>query len=190
MSDRDGVSSGGSNRRRRRKRGGSSRGGAGRADAGKTASGGGGSSGSGSSGSGGGGGGGARKAGGGRGRGPRRGSQAYKKKVEERLFGKRDAGRGRMIERLRQAQGTPNFTRIYREFVKGHGMPDDLPTLVLMLDIPDEREALKVIDAIYDIAVEAPSDQKSLLKSRLRNLEMSTSSDSLADSAADLLRRL
>lgn len=185
MSDRDGVPSGGSNRRRRRKRGGSSRGGAGRADAGAStsASGEGGKSkaskaGRGSSG------------GGGRGRGPRRGSQAYKKKVEERLFGKRDAGRGRMIERLRQAQGTPNFTRIYREFVKGHGMPDDLPTLVLMLDIPDEREALKVIDAIYDIAVEAPSDQKSLLKSRLRNLEMSTTSDSLAESAADLLRRM
>jgi len=124
------------------------------------------------------------------GRGPRRGSQAYKKKVEERLFGKRDAGRGRMIERLRQAQGTANFTRIYREYVKGHGMPDDLPTLILMLDVPDEREALKVIDAIEDVAFDAPSEQKSLLKSRLKNLEMSTSSDSLADSAADLLDRL
>lgn len=166
MSDRDGVSSAGTSRKRRsRKRGGGNRGG--------------GSGNSGGNGS-----------GKGRGRGPRRGSQAYKKKVEERLFGKRDAGRGRMIERLRQAQGTPNFTRIYREFVKGHGMPDDLPTLILMLDIPDEREALKVIDAIYDIAVAAPNEQKSLLKSRLRNLEMSTSSDSLADSAADLLERL
>ena len=124
------------------------------------------------------------------GRGPRRGSQAYKKKVEERLFGKRDAGRGRMIERLRQAQGTANFTRIYREYVTGHGMPDDLPTLILMLDVPDEREALKVIDAIEDVAFDAPSEQKSLLKSRLKNLEMSPSSDSLADSAADLLDRL
>ena len=114
----------------------------------------------------------------------------YKKKVEERLFGKRDAGRGRMIERLRQAQGTANFSRIYREYVKGHGMPDDLPTLILMLDVPDEREALKVIDAIEDVAFDAPSEQKSLLKSRLKNLEMSTSSDSLADSAADLLDRL
>ena len=123
-------------------------------------------------------------------RGPRRGSQAYKKKVEERLFGKRDAGRGRMVERLRQAQGTPNFTRIYREYVKGHGMPDDLPTLILMLDVPDEREAMRVINAIEEVAFEAPSEQKSLLKSRLKNLEMSTSSDSLADSAADLLDRL
>ena len=125
------------------------------------------------------------------GRNSRRAANAYKKKIEERLFGKKgDAGRVRMVERLRESQGTPNFTRIYREYVKGHGLPADIPTLMLMLDIDEEREALKVIDALESAAESAPTEQKSLLKSRLRNLEMSTSSDALADAAAELLDRL
>ena len=135
-----------------------------------------------------GGGGGRRR---GNGRGGRRGSNAYKKKIEERLFGKKgEAGRMRMVERLRASQGTPSFTRIYREYVKGHGMPGDIQTLMLLLDVDEEREALKVIDALETAAESAPSEQKSLLKSRLRNLEMSTPSDALADAASDLVGRL
>ena len=136
-----------------------------------------------------------KKQGGGRrrgnGRGGRRGANAYKKKIEERLFGKKgEAGRMRMVERLRASQGTPNFTRIYREYVKGHGMPADIQTLILLLDVDEEREALKVIDSLEAAAEAAPSELKSLLKSRLRNLEMSTSSDALADAATDLIGRL
>jgi hypothetical protein len=136
-----------------------------------------------------------KKRGGGRrrgnGRGGWRGSNAYKKKIEERLFGKKgEAGRTRMVERLRASQGTPSFTRIYREYVKGHGMPGDIQTLVLLLDVDEEREALKVIDALEAAVESAPSEQRSLLKSRLRNLEMSTSSDALADAASSLLGRL
>ena len=103
---------------------------------------------------------------------------------------KGEAGRMRMVERLRASQGTPNFTRIYREYVKGHGMPADIQTLILLLDVDEEREALKVIDSLEAAAESAPSEQKSLLKSRLRNLEMSTSSDALADAATDLIGRL
>lgn len=134
-------------------------------------------------------GGGGRRRGGGRN--SRRATNAYKKKIEERLFGKKgDAGRMRMVERMRESQGTPNFTRIYREYVKGNGLPADIPTLMLMLEIDEEREALKVIDALENAAESAPNEQKNLLKSRLRNLEMSTQSDALADAAAELLDRL
>lgn len=138
--------------------------------------------------SGGGGGGGRRRGGS---RNSRRSSNAYKKKIEERLFGKKgDAGRMRMLERLRQSQGTPNFTRIYREYVKGHGLPGDVPTLMLLLYVEEEREALQVIGALESAAESAPTEQKSVLKSRLRNLEMSTPSDALADAAAELVNRL
>jgi hypothetical protein len=137
------------------------------------------------------GGGGGRRRGNGNGRGRGRVSSAYKKRIDERLFGKKgEAGRHRMVERLRASTGTPGFTRIYREYVKGHGMPPDIPTLLLLLDVPEEREALQVIDALESVLESAPSEQKSVLKSRLRNLEMSTSSDALADAASDLLGRL
>ena len=165
MSERDKISFSEMDRRRREKKSG----------------GGGGGSGSGS-------GGGRRR---GNGRGSRRAANAYKKKIEERLFGKKgEAGRMRMVERMRASQGTPSFTRIYREYVKGHGMPGDIPTLMLLLDVEEEREALKVIDALESAAESAPSEQRSVLKSRLKNLEMSASSDALADAASDLLGRL
>ena len=136
-----------------------------------------------------------KKAGGGRrrggGRNGRRASNAYKKKIDERLFGKKgEAGRTLMLDRLRASQGTPGFSRVYREYVRGHGMPADIPTLMVLLDVDELPEALKVIDALEAAAKSAPSEQRSLLKSRLRNLEMSASSDALADAAALLLERL
>ena len=53
-----------------------------------------------------------------------------------------------MQERLRAAQGSPTFLRTYREYVRDYGMPDDLQTLMLLLDLDDERESLKVMQAI------------------------------------------
>ncbi len=118
-------------------------------------------------------------------------AESYKRRIDERLFGKKgDAGRMRVEQRLQQAQGTPDFSRVYREYVRGYGMPEDLNLLLLLLDLDDEREAVKVVDAL-EIAVKTASpDVRSLLKRRLQTLEMSTSSDALADAASELLSRL
>ena len=121
----------------------------------------------------------------------RRAANTYKKKIDERLFGKKgDAGRSRMLERLRASQGTEGFSRVYREYVRGHGMSADIPSLMVLLDVGEAQEALKVIGALENAAESAPNEQKNLLKSRLRNLEMSTPSDALADAAAELIARL
>ncbi len=127
----------------------------------------------------------------GRGRNGRWGSEANKRRIDERLFGKKgDAARYRLAERLRAAHGAENFLRTYKEYVKSYGMPDDIPMLLLLLDLSDEREVLKVLAAIDDTTQEAAQEQRSLVRSRLKNLEMSTQSDSLADAATDLLERL
>jgi len=126
-----------------------------------------------------------------RGRNSRWGSEASKRRIDERLFGKKgDAARYRLEERLRAAHGTENFLRTYKEYVKGYGMPVDIPLLLLLLDLKDEGEVLKVMAAIDEIAKEAAQEQRSLVRSRLKNLEISTQSDSLADAAADMLDRL
>ena len=126
-----------------------------------------------------------------RGRNSRWGSEANKRRIDERLFGKKgDAARFRLEERLRAAHGSENFLRTYKEYVKGYGMPDGIPLLLLLLDLTDEREVLKVLAALDDSAQEAAQDQRSLVRSRLKNLEMSTPSDSLADAAAVLIDRL
>jgi hypothetical protein len=121
----------------------------------------------------------------------RRSANAYKKKVEERLFGKKeDAARLRLAERLRNAHDTPNFLRIYREYTKSFGMPPEIDLLLLCLDLGEERELLKLIEHLGELAAEAPQEQRSLLRSRLRNLEMSATSDSVAYAATDLLGQL
>lgn len=139
-----------------------------------------------------------RKSGGGSGRrndrNSRRGRAAassYKRRVEERLFGRSgDAPRLRLIERLRKAHETPNFVRTYREYVKGYGMPTDIPLLLLLLDLDDEQEVLRVLEALGTAAVEASHEQRSLVRSRMKNLEMSSPSDALADAASRLLTNL
>ena len=125
------------------------------------------------------------------GRNSRWGSEASKRRIDERLFGKKgDAARFRLEERLRAAHGSENFLRTYKEYVKGYGMPADIALLLLLLDLKDEGEVLKVLAALFDSAQAAPQDQRSLVRSRLKNLEISTQSDSLADAATDLLGRL
>jgi hypothetical protein len=115
----------------------------------------------------------------------------YRRKVEERLFGKKaDRGRLRLEERLREAEGAENLLRSFREYVKSYGMPADVGLLVRLLDLEPARDILQVTDEIDRVAESLSAEQKSLLRSRLRNLEMATSHDSVADAAASLLERL
>jgi hypothetical protein len=116
---------------------------------------------------------------------------AYKRRVEERLFGKRgDNGRGRLEERLRAAHGTPNFLRTFREYARSFGVPEDLGLLTLLLDLEDEQDVARVIEALGAAVENAPPEQRSLLRRRLQNLEMSATTDALADAVAGLLARL
>jgi hypothetical protein len=118
-------------------------------------------------------------------------SNSYKRKVEERLFGKKeDAPRRRLEERLREAHDTPNFLRVYREYAKTFGMPSSIDLLMLLLDLGEDREIVRVLEQLGDVVEDAPQEQRNLLRSRLRNLEMSASSDAVADAAADLLGQL
>jgi len=115
----------------------------------------------------------------------------YRRKVEDKLFGKKaDRGRLRLEERLREADGQENLLRSFREYVKAFGMPADVALLLRLLDLETERDVLQVTDEIERVADGLSPDQKSLLRSRLRNLEMSTASDSVADAAATLIERL
>lgn len=117
-------------------------------------------------------------------------SARYRQKIDEKLFGKKgDAARHRLEQRLRDAQGSAVFGRTFREYVKGYGMPEDIPFLITLLDLDEERDLLKVMEALDGALDDAPPEQRSLMRSRLRNLELSTSFDSLADAAGDLLAR-
>ena len=115
----------------------------------------------------------------------------YKRQVEEQLLGIRsDNGRSRLEERVRAAHGGPNFLRVYREYTKSFGLPESLGLLFLLLDLEDEREVVRVVGALGKLAPDAGQDQRSLLKSRMRNLEMSASTDALAAAAEQLVGQL
>lgn len=115
----------------------------------------------------------------------------YRRKIEERLFGKKaDRGRLRLEERLREVDGPENLLRTFREYVKCYGMPADVGLLVRLLDLENARDILQVTDEIGRVAESLSGEQKSLLRSRLRNLELATSHDAVADAAARLLERL
>ncbi len=118
-------------------------------------------------------------------------SAAYRRRVEEKLFGKKgDRARLRLAQRLREAHGTANLQRAYREYVREAGVPEDFGLLALLLDLGDERDLRQVTEAICSRIDSLQPEQRSLLRSRLRNLEMSTPSDAIADAAADLLAQL
>jgi hypothetical protein len=115
----------------------------------------------------------------------------FRRKVEEKLFGKKgDRARLRLTDRLRESHGTPNFERTYREYLKGYGLPDDLALLLMLLDLEHEQDVIAVLGGIEAGLGEISVEEKSLLRIRLRNLEMSTEHDRVADATAQLLTRL
>jgi hypothetical protein len=115
----------------------------------------------------------------------------FRRKVEEKLFGRKgDRARLRLIDRLRESHGTPNFERTYREYLKAYGLPDELGLLLLLLDLEQEQDVVRVLGGIEAALAELSVDEKSLLRIRLRNLEMSTGHDGVADATAQLLTRL
>ncbi len=95
-----------------------------------------------------------------------------------------------MAERLRASHGTPNFLRTFREYSRSFGVPEDIGLLLLLLDLEDEPEVARVIEALAAAAPAAPAEQRALLKRRLQNLEMSATTDALADAASQLVARL
>jgi hypothetical protein len=115
----------------------------------------------------------------------------FRRKVEEKLFGKKgDRARLRLADRLREAHGTPHFERTYREYLKSYGLPDDLALLLLLLDLNHEQDVVRVLEGIRAGLDAISVEEKSLLRIRLRNLEMSTEHDRVAEATADLLARL
>lgn len=121
----------------------------------------------------------------------RRASAAYKRRVEEQLFGKRnDSGRSRLEQRLRESHDSPTFLRTYREFKKSFGIPEEFGMLLMLLDLEDEREVISVIGALGNAVPRVSVDQRSLLRSRMRNLEISAPTDALGNAASELLDRL
>ncbi|MCE2391378.1 MAG: hypothetical protein J4G09_07830 [Proteobacteria bacterium] len=118
-------------------------------------------------------------------------SAKYRRKVEEKLFGKKgDRARLRMVERLREAHGTPGLQRVFREYVRGYGLPADFDLLTLLLDLGDEQDIVTVLGGIEELRESISPEEKSLLRKRLRNLEMATEFDEVADATVDLLERL
>ena len=92
----------------------------------------------------------------------------YKRKVEERLFGRgADAARLRLEERLRESHGSPTFHAAYKEYTRTHGLPVNLGLLVLLIDLDDEREVLRVLEAIEGVLKEAPAELRNLLPASL-----------------------
>ena len=115
----------------------------------------------------------------------------YRRKMDERLFGKKaDRGRIRLADRLREAHGGPNFHRTFREYLKAHGLPEDIALLMLLLDLDDESDVVRILEGIGETLGSMSPEDKSLLRSRLRNLEMSTAFDAVADAAERLLARI
>ena len=115
----------------------------------------------------------------------------YRQRIDEKIFGKKsDTARQRFEQRLRDAKNPAEFERIFREHVKGNGMPPNMSSLIMLLDLAEEQNLLRVLEALSSAAKSAPPEQRNLLRGRLRNLEMSTSFDELADATTDLLGRL
>ena len=64
----------------------------------------------------------------GRGRRSRWTSEANKRRVADQILGRgEESAKRRLEERLRAAQGSPAFMRTYREYVRDHGMPREIP---------------------------------------------------------------
>jgi hypothetical protein len=113
-------------------------------------------------------------------------SQAYLKKLDEKLFSGKGSESSKDAEAVRDARGTRGFPAACDAYVEKHGFPASPDLLLLVLEHDDPDTVLKAIDALTSLLAEGGVDRDALVKA-LRRLKSLTEDPDVEDAAEELL---
>ena len=112
-------------------------------------------------------------------------TQEYLRKLDG-LFQAESAGSPDALKELRDAHGTPEFTKLCIAYRKHHDMPGDLAILTLFLDARDADTVVAALEKLRLLASDGKLSSSSSLRTQLRLLA-EDSNDEVAEAAEELL---
>lgn len=96
----------------------------------------------------------------------------------------------KLYNRLHSAYGSESFLRHVNTYIKKYGLPDDAPTLLLILDTKDEGIAAETIEKLKAIYGSLQARQSEDVRRKLSILAMTDRSQKIREQAAEVLEEL
>ena len=114
--------------------------------------------------------------------------EKYLKEVEKLFSGKKGTPEHeKALKKLQNAYGTKRFTKAARDYVKEYGLPEDWNTLILLLEVNDEKLICDTLESLSRLAPERSPIERQGFLAKVRSLLMVTESTRVRACAEKIL---
>ncbi len=115
----------------------------------------------------------------------------YRKEADKLFMGKKGTKKHKKAQGdIDRYHGTEQFNEAVKNYLDQYGLPDDWPTLSLLLDYSDPEKVLEAIQVMKPLYEGRSPMEKQGFKSRLDILAMTASHSDLRDAAEEVLKGL
>lgn len=116
--------------------------------------------------------------------------ERYLKELEKLFEGKKDLDREALLASLHKSYGTKNFKKLAKEFFEKYGLPEDLRTLFLFLDLDEREIVLLTLAKIKEGFPQKSISEKQSILSKLKTLSFTTKDEKIGTTVEKLLKEM
>jgi hypothetical protein len=116
----------------------------------------------------------------------------YRKEIEKlfKAAGEETEEQKKARMEIERAYGTGKFNTVVRQYVKGHGLPKEWSTLILILDHKDSAIVLQALEALRKRTGDITDAELAGFKSRITIIAMTAEDELLQECAEQILEEL
>ncbi len=116
--------------------------------------------------------------------------ERYLKELEKLFEGKKDAEKEVLLASLHKSYGTKNFKKLAKEFFEKFGLPEDLRSLFLFLDLDEREIVLLTLEKIKESFPSKSIFEKQSILSKLKTLSFTTKDEKVGAAVEKLLKEM
>lgn len=116
--------------------------------------------------------------------------ERYLKELEKLFEGKKNVEKEELLTSLHKSYGTKNFKKLAKEFFEKYGLPEDLRSLFLFLDLEEREIVLKTLEKIKEGFPNKSIPEKQSILSKLKTLSFTTKDEKIGATVEKLLKEM
>jgi hypothetical protein len=115
----------------------------------------------------------------------------WEKALDKLFMGKKGTiEHEKLYNKIHKTYGTKKFSAIVTSYVEEYGLPDDVSTLLLIIDTKDQDIILPVFEKLKEIYGSLLPRQKEDVKRKLSIIKLTDKSTEVKEKAAEVLEKL
>jgi hypothetical protein len=115
----------------------------------------------------------------------------YKKALDKLFLGEKGTiEHGKLHNKIHRSYGSPAFTEAAKEYIEKYGPPDDISTLLLMVDAKNVDAVITTIGKIQTAFSDASPREKEDIRRKLSILALTDKSIDIREQAAEVVEDL